>query len=634
MSDSANKIDQHSSMQLSAKGSGMESGFEATGMGGVSMPPAASFQHQQSAANNSPQVSQLKAIQRNVNQSTQVQSGLQLRQNANQGAPLQMVRNVWNQGTENAINQDIQGQGLQNATPQEQADGMLNSDSNVFWYGADPSTDEQVEITAGANYLAERKQDWQAELQNRQDVNHMAETQSWEAYQAGVANLTQGEAMNPPWFLNPNYGYNVNEQDNAQWIQQATQGLNNPDQNDPQEIMGATYDRDTGLTSQAQYGQNAQRDVNGGSDAAVLNGTVGHVFRLFNDPNSRQATNEVRFQITDIDNQGGNFIIHGTVIPTHHFPNGGFNVGSNYILTRQANGSISLVEDLGGGMQGNQEQVAGWSGKLEASHFYNAVTVAEDSLGVRYGAYGHPARNRGAGEDLNDATATELRDRYANNPNGINGANHLALQNSLGPSRNRLNIQELGWGISVAQYRRLGGDLIFNEAHHPNRDPNQYSNLIQPAANVDITNGSWFHDSQEHNPDRFVGGRSNSTFLYLKTASILYQRGDISLADAMDVMAFVIADMVVSGEHSMPECMSTVVMAAENSPPWNATALNIQNPQQTLNTWLHLVDDGTEQAMYNRTRNALIAMLQANNMDYKLFKSLVSLGKVLWNDLH
>ncbi|NES74603.1 MULTISPECIES: hypothetical protein [unclassified Okeania] len=275
---------------------------------------------------------------------------------------------------------------------------------------------------------------------------------------------------------------------------------------------------------------------------------------------------------------------------------------------------------LGNGQLGNAYDVAAWSGRLETRIYYNAVTVAEDSLGVRYGAYNAHARNRGPAVPLDDNTVNTLRDRYANNPNGINGPNHLSLQHSLGPSRNRLNIEDLNWGISVARYRRLGGDIIFTEANHPNRNPVQYSNLINPAANVNIQNGNWFYDSQEHNPNRFVGGRSNSTFLYLKTASVLFQEGSITLSEAMDVMAFVVADMVVSGEHSMPECMTTVVMAAENSPPWNNTALNIQNPEQVLVTWLQLVDNQTEQAMYRRTGNSLIQLLQNNNMDYKLFK--------------
>lgn len=192
----------------------------------------------------------------------------------------------------------------------------------------------------------------------------------------------------------------------------------------------------------------------------------------------------------------------------------------------------------------------------------------------------------------------------------------------------------MGWDISVAQYRRLGGDSIFTEANHFNRDPAQYSNLIQPSTLVNVTNPNWYYDSQEHNPNRFVGGRSNSTLLYLKTASILFQQNHLNLDECLDVMAFVIADMVVSGEHSMPECMTSVVMAARYSPPWNGTALNLAAAQQILNVWLLLINGEVKQNMYNKTRQSLIdTIAPMNQLDTKLIKVLTALGKQLYNNV-
>lgn len=553
-------------------------------------------------------------------------------------APLQMVRNQWLLGEQQAIVNDMNQLGLaNNATAQQQADGMLTSNLQTYWYGREAATDEQVEILAGANYLDERKTEWQTELQNRQGQNYAPDYQAWEKYQYETDRLLNGPQMNPPWFLSQQYGYQVNQQANTQFIQQATQGLNNPDPQDPQEVLGQTYDRDTGLTDNSTYAQGQVRTINGASTAANFNNGIGHYFRWFNNGNMGQADREVRVRVTATPHFNNNtrFKIEGTVVATPNFNNAGVPIGTRLSIEQENAGAMSIYR-LGQNVNPQHlvRRTAGnWLGKVESGVYYNAVTLPEDSLGIRYQSQNTAqARNRGQPTPLNDNTVTTLRNRWANGPNGQQ--QNLNLQNSLGPSRNRLNIQDTGWDVSVAQYRRLGGDIIFNEANHLNRNVNNYSNLITPAGQVNVTNPDWYYNSQTDNPGRFVGGRSNSTFLYMKAASVLFQHNQLTVAECLDVMAFVVADMVVSGEHSMPECMTTVVMASENSPPWNNTDLNIQNPEAVLDTWLHMVDDNTEQLMYDKARNGLIQLLQNNNMDYKLFKALVTLGKVLYNDLH
>ncbi len=130
-------------------------------------------------------------------------------------------------------------------------------------------------------------------------------------------------------------------------------------------------------------------------------------------------------------------------------------------------------------------------------------------------------------------------------------------------------------------------------------------------------------------PDRFVGGRSNSTGLYMSSATMLFHAGRLSIQDAADVLAFVIADMVVSGEHSMPECMTTVVMAAGSAEPWNATPLNLAAATPTLRAWLLLVNAATQQAMLAEARASLLRLLANPAPDPKMVKVLTMLVKAL-----
>ncbi len=503
-------------------------------------------------------------------------------------------------------------------TPQQFADGLLASINPIFWYGRTAETDEQVEIMASANYLHEHKQNWQNELQQRQNNRfHVQRQPSWEKYQRAVAVQTVGEQIQQPWFLNPAYGYNIHNPENIAFRDATNHELNNPPQNDPQQIIGSTYDRDTNFPLGSNFARQQTKILNNASNYADCANYVGFVLRLF-DGADMNAPHEVRLTINNVRQQHDGFDIEGTVIETPNFANGGFHVGAPIIIKKNW---------LGITIDGVVANYNPWCAQLVSRGYYNAVILAEDGLGIRYQIDHALGRNRGAAVGLDDATMATIRIRYNQN-------NNLSYKNSLGPERNKINIQELGWDISVAQYRRLGGDSIFTEAIHFYRDPTRYSNLIQPSAFVDVTNPNWYYDSQQHNPNRFVGGRSNSTLLYLKTASILFQQNHLNLDECLDVMAFVIADMVVSGEHSMSECMTSVVMAARYSPPWNGTALNLTAAQQTLHVWLHLINSGVKKNMYNKTRQSLIdTVAPMNQWDVKLIKVLTALGKQLYNNV-
>jgi len=544
-----------------------------------------------------------------------------------QSSVIQRINNVWPSTEEDAIKKDPLGL-ASSATPEATADAMLKSGDEVYRYGREPATDEQVEILGGASYLRQRKRAWKAELTARSSLAPPPKQQtSWEKFQEKVGALSPGP-LAAPWFLDPKWGYQISLLDNKNWIQQATAGLNAPDPQDPQQVLGQSYGRDTDLTSRSDWAQTQRADVSATSDAGTFSGKTGWVFRIFNNVKPEQASEELRLKLSS---QGAvpytpRFQLAGTTLATQHFPNGGYANGTRIDCNQIGGGGIFLQSPSTKKTRLPTE----WSGKLESEIYHKAVTVPEDSLGIRFQTADVPkARNRSKGKDLDDSTASDLKHRYENSPASTVGGNALSLEHSLGPSRGRINIEDLGWDISVAQYRRLGGDILFQEAAHPVRDLNHYSNKISPASAVDVENPNWYYDSQKDNPDRFVGGRSNSTFLYLKTASVLFQRAELTQEECLDVMAFVAADMVVSGEHSLPECMTTIVMAAENSPPWNATTLNVGSAVAALKSWLMMIDDSTLQTMRADARDALIAQLGKAPKDYKLLKNLVILVKVL-----
>jgi Domain of unknown function (DUF4157) len=513
--------------------------------------------------------------------------------------------------------------------PDQRAQTLLRSGHRVYWYGREPRTDEQIEVLASTKYLHRRRHEWQQELFAR-GRGAAPNWRAWEHFQSAVASHTPGEPSRPPWFLDPNFGYQVNDAANQGYLGASQHEAANPAPGDPQQLVGATYARDTGLTRHSQnFAPAHRREIGSSGNFGPAAGAVGRVIRLFNDSNPRRAAGELRVRVASVYADATSFTLTGRVIATPHFANFNLAVGGAVSVEGFTDNSLRVTRLSDG--RSNDLPGGGWSAELDSYEFYRAVVLSEDALGLRRQDT-TTDRNRGMPRQLDDALLAGIVNRYT-------AISPLSYGNALGPSRNPLNIQDLGWNIVVASYRRLGGDAIFTEAAHPGRNPARYSNVIQPPGAVDVTDPSWYFRSQEHNPDRFVGGRSNSTLLYMQTASMLYQLGNLTLAECLDVAAFVIADMVVSGEHSMPECMTTVAMVAPASPPWSQQAsLRIDQPTETLTLWLRLVDQGTRQAMYNETVQALTTYLANNSVyhnqfDFALLKVLVALGKQLFNSL-
>jgi hypothetical protein len=213
-----------------------------------------------------------------------------------------------------------------------------------------------------------------------------------------------------------------------------------------------------------------------------------------------------------------------------------------------------------------------------------------------------------------------IRDLYTNAE-----APERGYGQTLGPTRTRLNFTEAGWDVSVQPYRRLGGDAMFNEAAHPERKP--YHGQLPVPSTVDVSDPNWYYDLTDAMPDRFVGGRSSSAALYMSAATMLLHEDRLSFEEASDTMAFAIADMVVSGEHSLPECMTSVVMAAGSSQPWQDTPLNLSKETPPLTAWLHLVSPQTRDEMKTDARTALLQVLANPTPDPKLVKNLTMLLK-------
>lgn len=174
-------------------------------------------------------------------------------------------------------------------------------------------------------------------------------------------------------------------------------------------------------------------------------------------------------------------------------------------------------------------------------------------------------------------------------------------------------------------YRRLGGDALFTEAAHP--EPAPYNANLPVPGSIDVNDPNWYYDVTNAMPDRFVGGRSSSATLYMSAATMLVHENHLSLDDAKDVLAFGVADMVVSGEHSMPECMTPVVLAAHSSQPWQETPLNLTKETPPLTAWMHLVSPETRNEMRTEARAALQQVLAQPAPDPKVVTGLTMVVK-------
>ena len=511
----------------------------------------------------------------------------------------------------NAIDAIVAGQ----PTPLARAQALVASNAAEVTYGLAPGTDEEAEITASGSYLQRKKTDWRAELQNRNNGNP-ANWQSWETFQYEMDRAAPAMQRNqPPWFMQAGAGYAVtgHRVNNMQAVNN-NRNDGNLNADDPQRLLGLSYQRDTMYTLGGADINRHQGAVNNATPAATIAGWANDVLTI-----SHAGGPHVRMRITGAVQVGANAHVTGTTVAGAHNA-GGIAVGTAVRLEIDQVANTIAVHQVGGAPLGVIP--VGWNGELQSWAYYQSRVRMNEAVGAEHGGNGAQARNRGAAAPLDDAMHDTIANRY-------NNGGDRSTRNTLGPQRTRLNFHdaEVGWDLEVAPYRRMGGDAIFQEAAHPM--PGAYQNQLQPANGVNVTNPNWYYNQQNSMPNRFVGGRSNSTGLYMSSATMLFHQGRLTLADAKDVLAFVIADMVVSGEHSMVECMTTVVQAAGHAEPWTATPLNLAGALPTLRVWRELVPAATLQAMLNAAQASLLQLCANPNPDRKLVKVMTLLIKAL-----
>lgn len=500
------------------------------------------------------------------------------------------------------------------SSAESQAGHLLASKALVWQYGKSPRTDEQAEVGGGAKYLHHRKVEWEQELDDRASFvpSVPGETRddvqpAWEHFQKEMDTRQAAGENRPPWFLDPALGYSAAgawQPNNQLFMTQAGTAVQYPNPRDPQQKLGSTYARDTMFTQYSAATHNERVTLGTLQDPSVVTGSF------------LQVSGTGFYWILRIDNTwtqpDGLFVVLATAFdgpgPL------GVAEGGQVHLTGAAGGLAFYALD--GTYMG-----------IAATPHVECDTEAYYLAAVRPGlAVGKLDRNRGTPTALDETMANTVRGRYQDPDAGQN------YEHTLGPWRNRLNVEDLGWNITVEAYRRLGGDSIFTEAPHPTRNRANYSPDIQPPDAVDLGNHWWYTEAQNDNPERFVGGRSNSTLNYMQTSSWLFQNDCLTRDECLDLMAFVIADMVVSGEHSMQECMTTVLMVAPWSPPWDGAAgLLINTATATLTAWMQLIEAGTLQAMFDETKQSLADQLERKiwERDLTLIRMLVVLGKQL-----
>ncbi|GAA2628223.1 hypothetical protein GCM10010307_17910 [Streptomyces vastus] len=507
------------------------------------------------------------------------------------------------------------------ASPTSQASHLLASTALVWRYGKNPRTDEQAEVGGGAKYLHHRKVEWERELNDRAAFvpSFPGETRddvqpAWEHFQKEMDEREALGENRPPWFLVPALGYEAAgawHPDNRQFMTDAGIEVQNPTLGDPQQKLGSTYARDTMFTQYSAATQNEHvtlatlQDPSVAIDRVLLVSGAGidWIFQISNTGYLPDGQFVVVADVVDVPGPGG--LPPGSQVQLIEFA-GGLSAAAGGVYVYAADGTH-----------------LGWAATTDVECDTEAYYLAAIRPGM---AVGNSDRNRGTPRALDQTMAETVRGRYQD------AKAEQSYEHTLGPWRNRLNIEDLGWDIAVAAYRRLGGDTIFNEALHPTRNRGNYSPDIQPPGEVDLRNYWWYTQAQKDNPDRFVGGRSNSTLNYMQTSSWLFQNGMLTKDECLDLMAFVIADMVVSGEHSMQECMTTVLMVAPYSPPWDeADSLLIDKATATLSAWLQLIETGTLRAMLAETKLSLANQLQRKiwDRDLTLIRMLIVLGQQL-----
>jgi len=515
-------------------------------------------------------------------------------------------------GPDDAIIAGILGQ---QATAAGRLAALERSEAPELTYGLHPRSDEEAEITMVASYLQAKKRNWRAELASR-DAGNAPNRQPWEAFQHEMDEVTPGVERNQPvWFMQSN-GYAVTGTNRAQ-LNALGAAREQPARDDPQQLLGITYQRDTMyamLPDSAISRHVGTFDATTSADTAAA--WVDGVIRVHSN------ADELRLRITAVADRGaGNVTMRGTVLEGP-VGNGGLAVGSAIELQKNRSTGAMAIYDTDAGTRHDHLANGAWTATLETFAYHQGLTRLNEGVGMHVPGAGAPEnRNRGPSLPVDDALFEQIRQLYTNPE-----APERGYARTLGPTRTRLNFAEAGWDVTVQPYRRLGGDAMFNEAAHPTPEP--YDGKLPTPSTVDVSDPQWYYRLTNAMPDRFVGGRSSSAALYMSAATMLLHEDRLSFDETSDVMAFAIADMVVSGEHSLPECMTSVVMAAGSSQPWQDTPLNLSVETPPLTAWLHLVSPATREEMRTDARAALLQVLANPTPDVKVVKGLTMLLKV------
>lgn len=510
-------------------------------------------------------------------------------------------------GPDDAIIAEILGQ---QGTASERLAALERSEAPELAYGLHPRTDEEAEIASVASYLQAKKRNWRAELASRAAGN-APYRQSWEAFQHEMGEVTPGVERNQPvWFMQAD-GYRVTGTNQTE-LNAIGAARERPAPDDPQQLLGMSYQRDT-MYAMLPDGAISRHvgtfDATTSADTAAA--WVDDVVRVHSN------ADELRLRVTAVDGGAGNVTMRGTVLEGP-VGNRGFAVGSTVELHKSQAGEMTISDT---GVRRDHLASGAWTATYETFAYHQGLTRVNEGMGMHLPGAGAPEkRNRGRSLPVDDALFDQIRELYNNAV-----APERGYAQTLGPTRTRLNFNQAGWDVNVQPYRRLGGDAMFTEAAHPAPEP--YNGKLPPPSTVDVSDTNWYYELTNAMPDRFVGGRSSSAALYMSAATMLLHEDRLSFDETSDVMAFAIADMVVSGEHSLPECMTSVVMAAGSSQPWQDTPLNLSQETTPLNAWLHLVSPATRDEMRTEARTALLQLLQNPTPDLKVVKGLTMLLK-------
>lgn len=501
----------------------------------------------------------------------------------------------------------------QQGTAPERVAALERSAAPELTYGLQARTDEEAEITIVASYLQAKKRNWRAELASR-NAGNAPNRDSWELFQHEMGEVTPGVERNQPvWFLQSN-GYTVTGTNRAE-LDAIGAAREHPPPDDPQQLFGITYQRDT-MYAMLPDGAISRHvgSFDAGTSADATADWVNDVVRVHSD------AGELRLRVAAVvDGGAGNVTMRGTVLEGP-VGNRGFAVGSTIELHKNQSTGAMTIHDADTGTRDHIASGA-WTASLETFAYHQGRTRVNEGVGMHLPGAGAPEmRNRGKSLAVDDALFEQIRDLYSNAE-----APERGYGQTLGPARTRLNFNEAGWDVNVPPYRRLGGDAMFTEAAHPT--PEQYSGKLPAPSTVDVSNIDWYYNLSNARPNRFVGGRSSSSASYMSAATMLFHEGRLSFEQTSDVMAFAVADMVVSGEHSLPECMTSIVMAAGSSQPWQDTPLNLSAETPPLTAWLHLVSPAIREEMATDARAALQQLVANPAPDLKLVKGLTMLLK-------